>query len=227
MASQDAALPRAAMRPALVPAVRGPAVVLAAVGAVLWIVPAVLFAGDTGPSRLDVRVQNLVGDSPAGAWNLVRAMDWLGEPAGRVVLVLATAALCLIAGRQALAVAAVLGIVTTSVLTTALKPLVNRRIHDDFLSYPSGHVAAATAAAMVIGLLLADLLRTGRIAGTAILLAVTIIGGGLSAFAQIHLTAHYPTDTLGGFGCGLFVIPPTALVMNRLARRRADRPASK
>ena len=205
---------------------RPPAVVLSVIGAMLAIVPAVVFAGDTVPSRLDAQVQKVVGDSPAEAWDLIRAMDWLGEPLGRAALVLAVAAICLIAGRTALAVAAVLGIGVTSVLTTAVKPVVDRRIHDDFLSYPSGHTAAATAAAMVLGLLLADLLRTGRIAGTAIVLTLAVAGGGLSAWAQIHLTAHYPTDTLGGFGCGLFVIPPTALVVNRLARMWAARPAS-
>jgi undecaprenyl-diphosphatase len=195
-------------------------------GAVLVIVPAVLFAGDTGPSRLDTRVQNVVDDSPAGAWNLVRGLDWLGEPVGRTVMVVVVTALCLLAGRRALAITAILGIVATSVLTTVLKPLVNRRIHDDFLSYPSGHTAAVTAAAMILGILLADLLGAGRIVGTAIVLAAAVAGGGLMAWAQIHLTAHYPTDTLGGFGCGLLVIAPAALLTNRLARARLIRPAS-
>jgi undecaprenyl-diphosphatase len=225
-AAKEAARSRAAGRPALTPAIRRPAAVLAMLGAVLVIVPAVLFAGDTGPSRLDTRVQNVVDDSPAGAWNLVRGLDWLGEPVGRTVMVVVVTALCLLAGRRALAITAILGIVATSVLTTVLKPLVNRRIHDDFLSYPSGHTAAATAAAMILGILLADLLGAGRIVGTAIVLAAAVAGGGLMAWAQIHLTAHYPTDTLGGFGCGLLVIAPAALLTNRLARARLIRPAS-
>ena len=225
-AANGAAQPRAATRPAVTPELRRPVAVLAILGAVLTIVPAILYAGDTGPSRLDTRVQNVVDDSPADAWNLIRALDWLGEPVGRTVLVVAVAALCLIAGRRRLAVVAVLGIVATSALTTALKPLVDRRIHDDFLSYPSGHTAAATAAAMVLGLLLADLLRAGRIVGTAIVLAAALVGGGLMSWAQIHLTAHYPTDTLGGFGCGLLVIASAALLTDRLARMRAVRPPS-
>ena len=226
-ATNGAAQPRAATRPAVPPELRRPVAVLAILGAVLAIVPAILYAGDAGPSRLDTRVQNVVDDSPADAWNLIRALDWLGEPLGRTVLVVAVAALCLIAGRRRLAVVAVLGIVATSALTTVLKPLVDRRIHDDFLSYPSGHTAAATAAAMILGLLLADLLRAGRIVGTAIVLAAALVGGGLMAWAQIHLTAHYPTDTLGGFGCGLLVIPPAALLTDRLARMRAVRPTSR
>ena len=225
-AAEDAAQPHAATRPAVRPALRRPVVVLAVIGAILAVVPAVLFAGDTGPSRLDTRVQHVVDDSPAGAWSLVRALDWLGEPLGRTVLVLVVSALCLLAGRRALALTAVLAIVATSAVTTVLKPLVNRRIHDDFLSYPSGHTAAATAAALVLGLLVADLLRAGRIVGTAIVLSAAVAGGALMAWSQIHLTAHYPTDTLGGFGCGLLVVAPAAWLTDHLVRTRAIRPAS-
>lgn len=228
MTSDNAARVRATARPALTPAVRRSVLVLAVAGVPLAIVPALLFAGDTGPSRLDRQVQQVVDDSPAGAWSLIRGLDWLGEPLGRTVLVVAVAALCLIAGRRWLAVTAVLGILATAVVTTVLKPLVNRRIHDDFLSYPSGHAAAGTAAAMIVGLLLADLLGAGRIAGTAILLALTVAGGGLMAWAQIHLTAHYATDTLGGFGCALFVIPVTAMLIDKITRTGGTpvRPAS-
>jgi undecaprenyl-diphosphatase len=225
-AAKDAARSRAAARPPLTPAIRRPVAVLAMLGAVLVIVPAVLFAGDTGPSRLDRWIQDVVDSSPAGAWNLVRGLDWLGEPVGRTVMVVVVAALCLIAGRRALAITAVVGIVATSVLTTVLKPMVNRRIHGDFLSYPSGHTAAATAAAMILGVLLADLLGAGRIVGTAIVLAAAVAGGGLMAWSQIHLTAHYPTDTIGGFGCGMLVIAPAAVLTNRLLQARLIRPAS-
>jgi undecaprenyl-diphosphatase len=218
MTSDDPARVRVSARPALSPALRRPILALAIAGVPLLIGPALLFAGDTGPSRLDRQVQQVVDDSPAGAWSLIRGLDWLGEPLGRTILMLAVAALCLIAGRRRLAATAVLGIFATGVVTTALKPVVYRRIHDDFLSYPSGHTAAATAAAMVLGLLVADLLGAGRIAGTAIVLALAVLGGGLSAWAQIHLTAHYPTDTLGGFGCALFVIPATAALIDRLRR---------
>lgn len=225
-AAEGAARPRAGVRPALPQPLRRPVVGMALLGAVLVIVPAVLYAGDTGPSPLDTRVQNVVDDSPDGASSLIRGLDWLGEPVGRVLLVIAVAAICLIAGRRALAATAVVAIVATSVLTTVLKPVVNRRIHGDFLSYPSGHTAAATAAAMVLGILLADLLGSGQLAGTAIVLAATVAGGALTAWAQIELTAHYPTDTLGGFGCGLLVVGPAALVIDRVTRRRAIRPAS-
>ncbi len=220
---------RARARPALVPAVRRPAKLLALLGLPTVIVPALVLAGDTGPSRLDTSIQKVVADNePAGTWGLIRGLDWLGEPVGRGLLMLAIALVCLVAGRRALAATAVLGIVTISLLATALKPLVDRRIHDDFLSYPSGHTAALAAAAMIVGLLLADLLYLGPVAGTAVMVGLTVATGLLTAWAQVILTAHYPTDTLGGFGLAVFVVPATAVLIDRFAARRAaNRPASK
>ncbi|MFD7158624.1 phosphatase PAP2 family protein [Kribbella sp. NPDC059898] len=201
--------------PALGQGLRRPLAVLAAVGAVLLAVPAVAFAGDTGPSRLDGSVQQLVDKSPAGLWNLAHALDWLGEPTGRAVLTIALAAVCLVAGRRMLAIAAVAAMVAATLLSTVLKYVVDRRIHDGSLSYPSGHVAAVTVAATIIGLLLADLLRTTSVRGTAVVPAVSVLGGGLMAWGQILLTAHYPTDALGGYGCGLLVTAGAVLLMPR------------
>ncbi|MEU4601847.1 phosphatase PAP2 family protein [Kribbella sp. NPDC023972] len=218
---KDTVRPRAAVRPALVPALRRPAVGIAILGTVLVAVPAVLFAGSSKASALDASVQQAVGEPAAIAWKL----DWLGEPVGRALMVLAVVAICLLARRRALAAMAAVGVVATSLLTSVLKPIVDRRIHDNFLSYPSGHTAAVTAAAIVLGLLLADLLHAGPMTGTAIVLAAAVVGGGLMAWAQIALSAHYPTDALGGFGCALLVIPLTASVTDRLVRIRMGRPA--
>lgn len=202
-------------RPALGQGLSRPLAVLAAVGAVLLAVPAVAFAGDTGPSRPDRSIQQLVDNSPADLWNVAHALDWLGEPIGRTVMTLALAALCLLAGRRMLAIAAVAAMVAGTLLSTLLKYVVDRRIHDGFLSYPSGHAAAGTIAATIIGLLLADLLRTDGVLGTAVVLAVSVVGGGLMAWAQILLTAHYPTDTLGGYGCGVLVTAAAVLLVPR------------
>jgi membrane-associated phospholipid phosphatase len=213
-------------RVALAPNLRHPAIFLAAVGAVLLVVPALVLAGQTGPSRLDRWVQHVVDDSPSGVWRLVLGLDWLGEPVGRTVMTIAVATLCLITGRRLLAVTAALAMMASAVLSSLLKYVVDRQIHGGFLSYPSGHTAAAAVAATILGLLLADLLRTGRIAGTAVTLVFSVLGGGLMACAQIHLNAHYPTDTLGGYGCGLLAVAPTAFVVEQLARM-ARRPASR
>lgn len=61
---------------------------------------------------------------------------------------------------------------------------------DDF-SFPSGHTAASFTA--VMALLLAGERKLWK---PALALAVLI------AFSRIYLYVHYPTDILGGYGCG-------------------------
>lgn len=192
-------------------------------GTLLVAVPGVILAGGTEPGRLDRWIQPDV-NTPAAAWGAALAVDWTGGPAGRTILVLVVMGLCLVAGRRRLAVVALVGTILTSVLTTVLKYVVDRRIHGDFLSYPSGHTAAATAIGVVLGLLLADLLGAGRVAGLALVLGLGLGCGALMAWVQVDLTAHYPTDTIGGVGCALLVIPATALLIDKLSdrRRRTD-----
>jgi membrane-associated phospholipid phosphatase len=219
MSTDEADPARAGLRPAVVSAVRRTSVMLMILGLVLIAVPAVAFADDTSPGRLDRSVQSLVDETPSGARDATLVVDWLGEPEGRALMVLAVAAICLLAGRRALAITAVVGSILVGVLTTALKHVVDRRIHDDFLSYPSGHTAALTAVGLVLGLLLVDVLGAGPILGTALVLGLAAVTGGVMAWAQIDLTAHYPTDTLGGFGSALLVIPVSALLIDRLGQR--------
>ncbi|TDD21209.1 phosphatase PAP2 family protein [Kribbella turkmenica] len=220
MTQDDTGRPRMPARPALVPAIRRPAAGLGVLGLPALAVPAVVFGGDTGPSRLDTRIRTTVLEkAPAGSWDLIRGIDWLGEPIGRALLLIAVTLICWRAGRRALAATAVVGMVAVTVLATALKPVVGRRIHAGFLSYPSGHTAALTAAALIVAFLLADLLDLGPIAGTAVVLAVTLAAAGLTSWAQIILDAHYATDTVGGFGLALVVVPATAAVVGAIGRR--------
>ncbi|MEV0290013.1 phosphatase PAP2 family protein [Kribbella sp. NPDC050820] len=226
MTQDDIGRSRLPARPALAPAVRRPVVALALLGLVALVVPALIFAGDTGPSRLDLRVEKAVVESaPGGTYDLIRGIDWLGEPVGRALLLVVVTLACLAAGRRALALTSVVGIVTVTLLATALKPLVGRRIHAGFLCYPSGHTAALTAAALIVGLLLADVLNLGPIAGTAVILGVTVAGAAVTSWAQIVLDAHYPTDTVGGFGLALAVVPATALLTDAALRRTGGRRA--
>ncbi|WP_344210897.1 phosphatase PAP2 family protein [Kribbella sancticallisti] len=207
------------IRPAVIPALRLSAALLTILGALLLAVPAVTYAGGTAPAGLDRWIQPRV-NTPAGAWQTALAVDWIGEPIGRSLAVLLVMALCLLAGRRRLAVAAFIGMGVVTVLSTVLKDIVDRRIHDDFLSYPSGHTAAATAVCVVLGLLLSDLLTLGQVFGTALVLGLALAGGAAMAYAQIDLTAHYPTDTIGGFGLALMAVPATALLVDKLAGHR-------
>jgi membrane-associated phospholipid phosphatase len=211
---------RAGVRPAVAPAVRRPAVALTILGLIVLVVPAVRYAGDVRAGRLDRWVQSVVDRTPPGARDVAYVLDALGNPAGRAVAVLATTALCLIAGRRMLAVTAVVASLLVVLVTTGLKPVVDRTIHEGFLSYPSGHTAAVAGLGLVLGLLLADLLNAGPVTGTAVVLAGTALGGTLMAWSQIYLTAHYPTDTVGGVGSALVVVLATGLLIDRLLRDR-------
>jgi membrane-associated phospholipid phosphatase len=113
----------------------------------------------------------------------------------------------------------VLGVVVTVAVTTVLKPLVGRTIHGEFLSYPSGHTAMATALALVIGLLLTDRLALGRAAAVALALGLALVAGVAMGWAEVALGAHYPTDAAGGFCAALAAVPGTAWVLDRVADR--------
>lgn len=226
MTQDDNGRLRVLARPALTSAARRPAAALALFGLAALVVPALIFAGDTGPSRLDLRVERAVVESaPGGTYDLIRGIDWLGEPIGRALLLVAVTLACWLAGRRALAATALVAMIVVTGLATALKPFVGRRIHAGFLSYPSGHTAALTAAALIIGLLLADVLNLGPIAGTAVMLGVTVAGATVTSWAQIVLDAHYPTDTVGGFGLALVVVPATALLTDAVLRRSGGKRA--
>ncbi len=198
---------------------RGPAVVLISLGLLLLAVPAFAYVGDTEPGRLDRWIQPSI-NAPAAFWPGALMVDRLGGPAGRAISVLVVTALCLLANRRRLAVTAVVGMVGVTALSTVLKYIVGRKIHDGFLSYPSGHTAAVAAICLVLGLLLTDVLKLGQYLGLCLVLVLTLLGGGLMAYVQTDLTAHYPTDTIGGIGCALLVVPVTALLIDRFLARR-------
>jgi membrane-associated phospholipid phosphatase len=206
------------------PALRRYAAVLAILGTLLVAVPAVVYADGKKPGLLDRWIQSVVDDTPSAAGTAALTVDWTGGAVGRTLMVLAVTALCLLTGRRRLAATAVVGTILTSVLSTNLKDVVGRLIHDEFLTYPSGHTAFATAIGVVLGLLLADILRVGRVLGASMVLGLAVLDGAVMAWAQIDLSAHYPTDTIGGFGSALLVIPATALLVDKLAESRRTSP---
>jgi membrane-associated phospholipid phosphatase len=113
----------------------------------------------------------------------------------------------------------VLGVVVTVAVTTALKPIVGRTIHGEFLSYPSGHTALATALALVIAFVLADRLALGRAAAMLLILGFALVAGAAMGWAEVGLGAHYPTDAVGGFCAALAAVPATAWLVDRVATR--------
>ncbi|MQA14188.1 MAG: phosphatase PAP2 family protein [Pseudonocardiaceae bacterium] len=206
--------------PALPPALRRPIGTTAALAAVVVVVLAVRYSGDVAASSLDNWARGAVDrllPQPGPAALLV---DVVGAPLVTLALVGLLAAVCLALGRRRLAVVAVASVVLTGAATTLLKPVIGRTIHGGYLSYPSGHTAAATLLALVVALLAVDLLRVGGLPGVLVIVAAAGAAGATMAWSQVALGAHYPTDTIGGFGTAMAVVPATALAIDRLAGRR-------
>ncbi|MFJ6522663.1 phosphatase PAP2 family protein [Streptomyces filamentosus] len=190
---------------------------VAVLAAAVVAVSGALYAGDSGPRAVDLRVWAAAGGPGTPWWDVAHAVDFLGEPAGAAVLVAVVAAGCLALRRPRAAVLAVAGPGAAVAATTLLKPLVGRTIHGGYLAYPSGHTAFLTALALVVALLLAGRLGLGPAAGAALVLGAALLGGGVMGWAQIKLGAHYPTDALGGWCTALAVVPATAWAVDRAA----------
>ncbi|KUL37142.1 phosphatase PAP2 family protein [Streptomyces regalis] len=184
----------------------------------------VLYAGHSEPGRVDRWIIQPTADSVRPPWRYVAlATDFLGEPAGAAMLIVAAVTGCLLLRRPRAAVLVVGGAAMTVGTTTLLKPLVGRTIHGDGnLSYPSGHTAFLTALALIVALLATGRLGLGRTAGMTLVLAAALVAGAAMGWAQVALGAHYPTDVLGGWCTALAVVPATAWLVDRMADRLVD-----
>ncbi|MEV0222451.1 phosphatase PAP2 family protein [Streptomyces sp. NPDC050704] len=208
----------------LPPSLRGWLGLIAALAALVVVVLGVLYAGHGESGRVDRWFIQPTADSVRPPWrNVALATDFLAEPAGAVMLVVATVTGCLLLRRPRAAVFIVAGAGLTVAATMLLKPLVGRTIHGDGnLSYPSGHTAFVTALALMVALVATGRLGLGRTAGTLLVLAAALVAGAAMGWAQVALGAHYPTDVLGGWCTALAVTPATAWLVDRLADRAAD-----
>ena len=208
------ALPRPA-RPLLVTAVPISLVVVVVLG--------VANSGETTAGTVDRWVRLVVATRLFPSVADAYLVDYLSEPVGALLVTVGLVACCLLLRRGRLAVVTIVGVTATVAVTTVVKPIAGRQIHAGHLSYPSGHTAMITAAAVVVGLLVVAHLRRGAVVSCLVVVGFCAVGGGRMAFAQITLDAHYPSDTLGGFCVGLVVVPVTALLVDQLADVRARR----
>ncbi|MER5227239.1 phosphatase PAP2 family protein [Streptomyces flaveus] len=202
---------------------------IAVLAALVVVVLGVLYAGHGESGRVDRWIIQPTADSVRPPWrNVALATDFLGEPVGAAMLVVAAVTGCLLLRWPRAAVLVVVGVGMTVGTARLLKPLVGRTIHGDGnLSYPSGHTAFLTALALVVALLATGRLGLGRTAGTLLVLAAALVAGAAMGWAQVALGAHYPTDVLGGWCTALAVVPTTAWLVDRMADRLADRAAGR
>ncbi|MCX4672302.1 phosphatase PAP2 family protein [Streptomyces sp. NBC_01381] len=195
---------------------------IAALAALVVVALGVLYAGHSEPGRVDRWLVSPTADSVRPPWRRVAlAIDFLGEPAGAATLVVVAVAGCLLLRRPRAAVFIVAGAGLAVGAATLLKHLVGRTIHGEGnLSYPSGHTAFFTALALMVALLATRRLGLGRAAGTLLVLAAALVAGAAMGWAQVALSAHYPTDVLGGWCTALSVVPATAWLVDRIADHR-------
>lgn len=207
--------------PALPPALRAPLGLVAVLAALVVLVIGAMYAGHSQPGRVDRWIVSPTADTVGPPWRPVAlTLDFLGEPAGSVLVVGVVVAGCLLLRRPRAAVLAVAGVALAVGTTTLLKQLVGRTIHGpDNLSYPSGHTTYFTALGVVLALLATDRLGLGRTAGTSLVLCVALLAGAAMGWAEVALGAHYPTDALGGWCTALAVVPATAWLVDRAADR--------
>ncbi|GAA3149861.1 phosphatase PAP2 family protein [Streptomyces rectiviolaceus] len=206
----------------LPPSLRAWLGLIAALSTLMVVGLGVMYAGHSEPGRVDRWVIQPTADSVRPPWRSVAlATDFLGEPAGAAMLVVAAVTGCLLLRRPRAAVLVVVAVGMTVGTAKLLKSLVGRTIHGDGnLSYPSGHTAFLTALALVVALLATGRLGLGRTAGTLLVLAAALVAGAAMGWAQVALGAHYPTDVLGGWCTALAVTPATAWLVDRVADRR-------
>ncbi|MFJ9783983.1 phosphatase PAP2 family protein [Amycolatopsis sp. NPDC101161] len=206
--------------PAALPAaMRTPLAMTAALATAVLVALGILHFHDSGLTGIDAALLPSI-DGVQPPWRYAAlVIDFGGEPVGSTVLVALLAVVCFLVHRLRAAVLTVLGVVVTVAVTTVLKPIVGRKIHGEFLSYPSGHTALATALALVIGLLLVDRLGLGRVAGVVLVLGLALVAGIVMGWAEVALGAHYPTDAVGGFCAALAAVPATGWVVDRSADR--------
>jgi undecaprenyl-diphosphatase len=195
---------------------------MAVIAAVVTAVLATHYSGNMAAGPLDRWAQTTVQRLLPQRGPAALLINIIGEPMVMTVLVGLLGVTCLILRRRRLAVVAVTGPSLTGIATTVLKPVIGRTIHGAYLAYPSGHTAAATGLALIIMLLAVDLLRAGRLLGVLLILSGTAAAGATMAWAQVTLTMHYPTDTIGGFCTAMAILPATALLVDAFAGRRRD-----
>jgi len=192
---------------------------LAAAGAVLLVASSLVLAGTSEPTAFDSRMMASWTDPSASVFRIAQVVDQVGEPPGLVIALAAMVGVCLALRRPWLAVVTLVGVGASAVSTTILKPIIDRTIHGEFLSFPSGHAAIATAFAIVIALLIADLASLGPATYLLIAIGAALVAASVEGWAQVAMGSHYPTDAVGGFACALVIVPLTAWLVDRVAPR--------
>ena len=157
----------------------------------------------------------------------LRAIEIMFNTIGMTVLTAVVAALMWTRNHRRAAVFAVVAMLATSLLTTAVKLLVGRdrpewQVEQALLStksFPSGHASSSAAFAVVVVILVAMLVRRGN------LRRLAYVGMGLVTVVvcadRVLLGRHFPSDVVGGILFGIGTVLLTVAFYNPLPRSHA------
>jgi undecaprenyl-diphosphatase len=95
------------------------------------------------------------------------------------------------------------------------------RTKDGDLVYPSGHMGAAVAVALVVAMLLVCVIGLSGLAALAVLTVVPGLMGAGIGLAMTVTNYHYLTDAIGGFCIAVSVVLTLALLLDRWPPRGA------
>ncbi|MEQ3551488.1 phosphatase PAP2 family protein [Pseudonocardia nematodicida] len=212
--------------PSLLGPLRRPAPVLVAVALTVFGVLAARYAGNAAAGRVDDRADAVVEALPHLPGALLARAITFGTPESVVLWAVTLAGTALLLRRPRAALLAVVAPGLTGVATTVLKPVIGRTIgaFEPGYAYPSGHTGGAVAIGLVAAVLLIGLLRMTRPGpAVAVLAALTLAAGGAVGAGMVRVGAHYATDTVGGFCTAVAIGLGSALLIDRVADRRATR----
>jgi undecaprenyl-diphosphatase len=206
-------------RPSFLTAVRRPAIVTVAVSAIVLVLFGVRYEGESDGRWLDDEALALVRGSLPIRRGVAHSVIELYDPLPLAMIIAVLAGACLLLGRRRLAVLAVAGPVLTGLATEVLKAVIGRTKEGD-LAFPSGHMGAATALALVLALLLVSLINVRLATAVAVVAGVLLVVAGSTALAMTVSNYHYLTDIIGGFCTAVAVVLGLALLLERWPRRR-------
>jgi len=194
---------------------RAPAAVVLAVCVIVTGVLGLLFRGQTRADGFDNAVDSPFITFFAGHKHLLLWLALPGTLVPAIVISVAIAAWCLVAGRLNGAVLALAAVPVASGLDDGLLKHVFNRTYLGSLAFPSGHTTSVVALTATLAVLLfAPPRQAGTRVARAALLAICCATVAVVVVAVIALRWHYFTDTVAGAAVGVGTVCALALVLD-------------
>jgi membrane-associated phospholipid phosphatase len=181
-----------------------------------------LLGGQRVGTSFDQSVYWAVYKQFVGEGGLLRAMLVPTEPVLLIVVVGLIAMVAVARHRPRLAVLAVAGPLVTVTLTSgALKPLIGRTINNGSLAFPSGHTSGLVAVLAVLVIAVASSVSPPwrKSLTTLVIVGATLVSV-VGATALIGMKYHYVTDTVGGACMAVGTVLLVAIAIDWVATRR-------